>query len=495
MIRSVVVLGGGSAGLLAALTVRRRLPPIAVRVVRSPDLGIIGVGEGTTPAFPKHLHEYLRLSAASFFREAEPTFKLGIRLLWGPRPRFHYTFTLALEGQLRGLRKANGFFCDEEFDFADAIGAMMAADRAFAPAKNGAPAVHQSLGYHVENAKLVAWLEARARECAITITDGTVTDVDKAEDGIAALRLESGEEVRADLFIDASGFRSELLGRALGERYHDWSGALFCDRALIGGWARREGEPILPYTTAETMDAGWCWAIEHEHFVNRGYVFSSRALSDDDAHAEFLRKNPRANLEKTRVVRFRSGRHERAWVGNVLALGNAYGFVEPLEATALMVLSVQLRSFCDALADADRTPSPILRTLFNRLTASIWDETRDFLALHYRFNTRLETPFWQAARAETPLGGAEEIVEFYRAHGPSLLAKQVVLPPQTLFGYEGYLVHLVGNQVPHARRYLAGAEERALWERQRAQWRAAAQAALDMRATLAAMRSPSWHWP
>src|SRR5687768_12344672 len=125
MLRSLIVLGGGSAGFLAALTLRRRLPQIAVRLIRSPDLGIIGVGEGTTPAFPKHLHEFLGLRAAEFFHEAQPTWKLGVRFLWGPRPSFNYTFSLQLDARLRDLPKANGFYCDEEFDFADVYAALM----------------------------------------------------------------------------------------------------------------------------------------------------------------------------------------------------------------------------------------------------------------------------------------------------------------------------------------------------------------------------------
>ena len=182
------------------------------------------------------------------------------------------------------------------------------------------------------------------------IIDGKVTGSERRpEGGIAAVHLEDGRRLAADFFIDASGFRSELLGRALEEPFVSFDRSLFCDRAVVGGWERTD-EPILPYTTAETMDAGWAWQIEHEHHVNRGYVYSSQAISDDEAAAEFLRKNPKAP-QSPRVVKFRSGRYRRQWVDNVVAIGNAGGFVEPLEATALMIV-------CAQRADARRLAHP-----------------------------------------------------------------------------------------------------------------------------------------
>src|SRR5205814_5969658 len=143
-------------------------------------------------------------------------------------------------------------------------------------------------------------------------------------------RLESGAVLDADLFVDASGFRAQLLGKTLKEPFYSYKDSLFCDKAVVGGW-KREAEPIKPYTTAETMDAGWCWQIEHEHHINRGYVYSSSFISDEAALAEFLRKNPKVAIQP-RVVRFRTGRYQRTWIGNVVAVGNATGFVEPLEA-------------------------------------------------------------------------------------------------------------------------------------------------------------------
>src|SRR3954468_11582526 len=326
-IRRIAVLGGGSAGFMGALTLRRKLPDLKVTVIRSPDIGVIGVGEGTTIAFPKHFFEYLRLKPQQFYADAEPTWKLGIKFLWGSRREFYYTFSYEFQHRFPELSRNTRFFFSDEFPFAGRTSAFMASDKAFPRRANGTPEFHNNHAYHVENNKLVGWLEKVSRDFGVEVIDATVT-AERSDDGIGALITQDGTRIEADLFVDASGFRSELLGRTLGESFLSYEDALFCDRAVIGGWTRTD-EPIRPYTMAETMEAGWCWQIEHENWINRGYVYSSHFMDDDAALAELLTKNPRIANEP-RCVKFRSYRHTRTWIGNVVGIGNASGFVEPL---------------------------------------------------------------------------------------------------------------------------------------------------------------------
>ena len=253
---------------MAALTLKRKLPDLNVTVVRSPDLGVIGVGEGTTPSFPRHFFDYLKLKPQQFYAEAEPTWKLGIKFLWGPRPAFYYTFTFELEQRIQGLARNNGFYFTEQTTCTGPVSALMARDKAFPRRPDGSPLFHNNHAFHLENKKLVGWLEGVSRTFGVNIIDATVT-VEPSDNGVGALLTESGERLTADLYIDASGFRSELLGRTLQEEFKSYSDALFCDRAVIGGWARTD-EPIKPYTVCETMDAGWAWQIEHENWINRG---------------------------------------------------------------------------------------------------------------------------------------------------------------------------------------------------------------------------------
>ncbi|MDB6153336.1 MAG: tryptophan-5-halogenase [Chthoniobacteraceae bacterium] len=498
MISSVVVLGGGSAGLMAALTLKRKLPQLQVRVIRSPDIGVIGVGEGTTAAFPRHFFEYLNLDAREFYADAQPTWKLGIRFLWGPRGDFFYTFGKEYEQRWPELRRNVGFYHDENLRFVGPISALMAHDKAFAKNPDGMPNLHRNHAFHIENIKLVGYLETVCRKVGVSITDGNMTQAEigavsvagREERGVTALLLASGERVTADLFIDASGFRSELLGRALGEPVRDFSDALFCDRAVIGGWTRTD-EPIRPYTVAETMESGWCWQIEHEHWINRGYVYSSRFIDDDAARVELLAKNPKISNEP-RVVKFRSFHSKRIWVGNVVGIGNASGFVEPLEATSLQVISVQTSTLADALVDALQEPTRTMIDCFNRYHSTQWNDIRDFLAVHYAFNTRLDTPFWQTCRRDIALGEAQQVVDFYQENGPSALLSGIILHPTNSFGLEGYLALLVGQNVPYAKRYHPSIAEAQAWKDRCAIYNVNAQQAMSVKECLESLRKVGW---
>ena len=489
---SIIVLGGGSAGFIAAVTLKKKLPHLEITVLRSPAIGIIGVGEGTTPYFPAHFHEYLKIDQASFYKEAEPIWKLGIRYLWGSRPSFNYTFSQQVEWQWKDLPKPNGYYCDADFTNVDLYSAMMDQKKVFARQANGTPAISNGFAWHIENKKLVGWLEARSVEAGVVVRDATVTGVvRRADGGIASLKLEDGSSVSADLIVDASGFISELLGRALEEPYISYADSLFCDRAIVGGWERTD-EPIQAFTTAETMDAGWCWRIDHETIINRGYVFSSAHLSDEAAEQEYRAKNPRAG--QTRIVKFRTGRYARPWVQNVVAIGNASGFVEPLEATALMLICLQSRALADGLIASDAQPTASGVAVHNAFLNGVWDDVRDFLAIHYRFNARLETPFWQRCRQDVALHGAAPLVEYYRENGPNMIPRSVLLNPNSPFGLEGYYTLLIGQSVPFARLHQPAADELRRWEAHRRQFAAAAKAAMTAEEALRFIRDPRWRW-
>jgi len=493
MIDHVGILGGGSAGFLTAIAVKARVPGVAVTVIRSKEIGIIGVGEGTTASVPRLLHGYMGIEPAAFHRVAQPTWKLGIKFIWGPRPRFHYPFIPQVSAQWSGLSRPNGYYCREVFDFASPGAAMMAFDRAFARSPNGDPVIEREVAYHLENRHLVEFLEQHAAGLGVRIVEDTVLNVRQDERGIAGLDLRSGAAFAADLYVDCSGFASVLLGKALAEPWESFAGSLFCDRAIVGGWDRGPAEVIQPYTTSENMEAGWCWRIDHEHRVNRGYVYSSAFISDEAAEAELRAKNPKVG--PTRIVRFVSGHHRRAWVRNVVAIGNADGFVEPLEATSLAVICAQAKGVAETLVDADRQePGAALVGQFNARTARTWECIRQFLAIHYRFNTRFDTPFWRECRAKVDLAGAAPLVEYYQENGPSVLWELTLLDRCDPFGIDGYLTLLVGQQVPYRRAFEPSAGERATWGMVQEKLAADARAAMTVKEALAAIRSPGWRW-
>ncbi len=474
---NILVLGAGSAGLIAALTLKRKMPQLAIRVVRSPEIGVIGVGESTTVNFGEHFFGYLGLSRKRFYAMAEPTWKIGIHFIWGPRPSFEYAFEPQLNIRVPELPRSNGFYCEEDFSCPNLQSTLMSHNKAFARHPNGGgPDIPPWHAFHLENVKLVKAFEVFAREIGIEFVDSKVKGAERGPAGVAAVLLEDGRRLEADFFIDASGFRAELLGRTLEEPFISFSESLFNDRAVVGRWDRTD-EPILPYTTAETMDAGWCWRIDHEHVINRGYVYSSAAISDDEARAEFLRKNPKA-IAWDRVVKYRTGRYQRAWVDNVLAIGNAGGFVEPLESSGLMMVCLQCHAFVEFLQHVG--PTPGVQKLFNTLSAAAWDEIRDFLTLHFWVNTRLDTPYWLHCRNDANISRLKSLLEFYEENGPADFSAYHTGNTGSAYGIDGFLVMLVANRVPHRGRQVPTDAEWQAVNRRRAQFTARAQNGLDV---------------
>jgi tryptophan halogenase len=484
-------LGGGSAGFLAAITLKRWLPRMTVTVLRSKEIGIIGVGEGTTVGFTTHLHGYLGLDPGAFHREVEPVWKLGGRFEWGKRSFFDYGFSQHLNFKHPQLPKAAGFYAYDDMSDYGPHSAMMSRNRAFLRDQNGKPIVDGAFAYHLENETFVTWLEKTAAGMGIVITEGKVVEVRQDGEGINALQLDDGRTMSADLFIDASGFRSELMGQAMQEPFVDYKSSLWCDRAVVGGWDR-EDEAIQPYTLQQTMDAGWSWRIDHPRRINRGYVYCPAFISDEDAEKEFRRKNPK--LGAKRIVRFVSGRHRRAWVKNVVAIGNAFGFVEPLEATSLGMICHFSQTLGVLLHDGDAVVRESQRRLYNNLLTQAFDDIRWFLSIHYKFNDRVDTPFWREVREKVEIGDAAPIVEFFRENGPTALLRTPVLNPADPFGTEGYLAILVGLGVPFRKTYSPSEQDLKVWAGYRMAIQRLADQGFRVEEAMENLKSPDWKW-
>jgi tryptophan halogenase len=489
-----MVVGGGSAGFLAAITLKARLPHLDVSVVRSKEIGIIGVGEASTGILPAVLHGYLGIDQREFYLKAEPVWKLGIRFLWGSRSYFDYSFATQFSTQFPQLGRPSGYFCDHEgpIEYAGLGSALMSQNMAFARKADGQPFMQPQIAYHLENVTFVSFLEDYAQRLGVRIIEDRIVEVTQDDSGITGLKLLNGPTLTADLYVDCSGFVSLLLGKTLKEPFIPFASSLYCDRAVVGGWWR-EDEPIQPYTTAETMDCGWCWRIDHEKLINRGYVHCSAFISEADAEAEFRRKNPK--VKETRIVKYVSGRYERAWVKNVVAIGNSGGFVEPLESTGLGAICVESLWLSAGLAEMESEVRPTVKKLFNRRVGRNWDAIRGFLAIHYKFNTRLNTPFWIECQQKTDLAGATEIVEYFQENGPSIQWWISLLDADDQFTSEGYLALLVGQRVPYRILTPPSQEQRAIWERIRKSFRDAAARGFTVEEALRTVKSPDFKWP
>src|SRR5438132_13953340 len=205
MIQRILVVGGGSAGFLAAISLKIKLPDLRVSVVLSKDMGVIGVGEATTFAFHNYLHGRLRVDPGEFHRNAQPTWKLGIRFLnCGPRRHFDYTFRPQVTSRWQNLPKPNGYYCYEDFAYADVFPALMSHDKAFLRNQHGGPHIGTDVAYHIENKTFVAYLETYADRLGIAIHDDRALVVKQDVTGVTGVVLQSGRIETADLYVDCS---------------------------------------------------------------------------------------------------------------------------------------------------------------------------------------------------------------------------------------------------------------------------------------------------
>jgi tryptophan halogenase len=442
-LKRIVVVGGGTSGYFAALALQRGLPGVAVEVIESARIPVIGVGEATTTAMLPFLHLQLGIDPVELYREVRPTWKLGIRFDWGLAG--HYSFMYPF-GSCSATEAAAH---DHNLSNASLTSRLMEADRS--PIVVGDDGkVHNLLpevkfAYHLQNKRFIGYLTELAAKRGIGHRFADVIDAVVNGDGetIERLVLSDGAEVTADLFVDATGFRSRLIEGALGSPFQSFADTLLCDSAVVGEVP--QVGPIQPYTTAETMDAGWCWRIPIEGEDHRGYVYASAFMNKEQAEAEMRRKNP--GLANVWHLKFRSGRHEHFWKGNVVAVGNAYGFVEPLESTALHMVISELNQLLGALRSQQdwRQVSAQLNTQIG----GQWDYLRWFLGIHYKFNRRLHTPFWRHARDVVNVSGVQRFLDLYHTLGPwenTMAWHQLTKDP--VFNHHGMFVLLLGQHAP-----------------------------------------------
>jgi tryptophan halogenase len=194
-------------------------------------------------------------------------------------------------------------------------------------------------------------------------------------------------------------------------------------------------------------------------------------------------------------VKFVSGRYERSWVKNVVGIGNASGFVEPLESTSLGVICDESDSLVHSLLECGRRPTPTIVRQYNKRFALKWDNIRDFLAVHYKFNTGIDTPFWRECRAKCDLCGAAEVVEYYQENGPGTYHHQTLLNRLSQFGLEGYWSLLIGQKVPYQQSYVPSPQERQAWRQIQEAFKAKALTGVGVKEALTLVRSPAFHWP
>lgn len=488
-VRSVGILGAGAGGLMAALALRRQLPELEVEVIASASLPPIGVGESTLLHIVDFLHDYLGLDRSEFYRRVRPTWKLGVRLEgWGPPglPRYHFPF--------ERIDHAGAHGDGPELTEASLLGVLMEAGKSHivpaAEARGGhRPARGKSHAYHLENRSFIAHLMEVLERRGVTRTDARIESVERSESGaVSRLVATDGRTFEHDLYLDCSGFRSFLLGGALDVPWVDFGSSHFTDHALLAT-APNAGRP-LPYTTARTLRSGWVWRIPMQDEDHFGYVFSGAHCSVEEAARELADE---VGVEpEEHVLRFPTGRHERPWHGNVVAVGNAFAFVEPLESSALQMVLRGVVLLVETLASGGDLAAG--RKRYNEVMNRKWDALRGIIALHYRCNRRLDTPFWRDCADSVDLVGAEPLLEHFRSRGLLTLADPThpggsealaFLGDAGVFGTSGIDIILLGQGEQPGGGFPVGSPESHGWfRRKRKLWRDLARRALPHRAAL-----------
>ena len=458
-IRSVLILGGGTAGWMAAAVMAKACGrQIAITLVESDRIGTVGVGEATIPQI-RHINAFLGFDEADFLRATKASYKLGIQFNgWGAEGE-SYLHAFGDIGAPLGLtpfhhywlRGRDGGAATVLDDYS--LNAAAALQERFAPIERIGQTRLSGMrpAYHFDAGLYAAFLRRSAESDGVRRIEGEVADATRKgeRDHIASVTLQSGETLAADLFIDCSGFRAVLIEGVLSAAYDDWSHWLPCDRAVAVPC--EHGARFRPFTQATAHAAGWQWRIPLQHRVGNGLVYSSAYMSDDAAHAALLANLEGAPLDEPRQLRFTTGMRAAPWTGNVVALGLSAGFLEPLESTSIHLI----QSGIDRLIKSfpDRSCDPALAAEYNRQTRFEYETVRDFLIAHYHLNRRAE-PFWKAMRAMAIPESLTQKIAIFRASG------QIHRKHDELFAETAWLQLLLGQGVePVAYHPLADALE------------------------------------
>ena len=420
----IVILGGGTAGWMAATALVSMLPRQRYRVtlVESEEIGIVGVGEATLPQM-KNFNDLLGIDEAEMMRRTQATFKLGIDFVdWGHLGS-SYIHPFGIHGPpASGLAfhhrwhraVSEGRDLDIE-DFSFAITAARANRFDFPPTGKTSLTSTYAYAYHFDASLYAAYLRRVAEARGVTRIEGKVRDVeqDPASGDISTLVLESGKIVPGDFFLDCSGFRSLLFGDKLQVEWEDWSKWLPCDRALPVP-TERCGD-LTPFTRVTAMKAGWRWRIPLQHRTGNGYVYSSHFIDEERAREELLESLDEPLLAEPRLLRFQAGRRVSSWQRNCVALGLAGGFLEPLESTSIYLIQMAIMHLLP-LFPAGRSDPRLVRE-FNRRMDLEYYRIRDFLILHYHLNSRDDGELWRYCRTMSVPESLTEKIELFRHCG------------------------------------------------------------------------------
>jgi tryptophan halogenase len=447
-IRKIVIVGGGTAGWMAAAAFSALLEKGAFEIVlvESDEIGIVGVGEATIPPLVA-FNNLLGINEDAFLAASKGTFKLGIEFVdWGaPGERYFHPFgphgqdLRAVHFHQLYLREAKKRPLPDIREWS--MSGVAAELGRFARPGPDARLPLSQLGYafHFDAGLYARFLRAYAERGGVRRIEGRIVDV--AVDGesghVRSVTLADGTAVEGELFLDCSGFRGLLIEQTLGTGYEDWSRWLPCDRAVAVP-CRLPGPPD-PFTRSTARAAGWQWRIPLQHRMGNGIVYSSAHLERGEAEALLLANLEGEALAEPRHLSFTAGRRKLAWNGNVVSLGLSSGFVEPLESTSIQLIQSGIAKLLALFPD--RRFDPRERAEYNRQMQDLFEDVRDFVILHYKATRRDDSAFWNYCRTMDVPDGLAAKLDLWRSKG------RVFREGRELFATASWVAVLLGQGI------------------------------------------------
>lgn len=445
-IRKIVIIGGGTAGWMAAAALSALLEKrtIDIVLIESEEIGTIGVGEATIPPLMAFNH-MVGIAEDEFIAASEGTFKLGIEFVdWGAKGE-RYFHPFGPHGQdYRGV-PFHQFYLRESKrrtlpDIREWSMSGVAADRgrfARPGPTTPMPLAQLTYAFHFDAALYAQFLRRRSEQNGVRRIEGKIVDVtlDPSTGHVSSVTLQDGRVIEGELFLDCSGFRGLLIEQKLGTGYEDWSHWLPCDRAVAV--PSRLAGPPEPFTRSTARAAGWQWRIPLQHRMGNGFVYSSAQLSQDEAKDVLLANLEADPLAEPRHLSFTTGRRRRAWNANVVSFGLASGFVEPLESTSIHLVQSGIAKLLALFPD--RRFNPVERDEYNRQMQEVFEDVRDFIILHYKVTRRDDSDFWNYCRTMDVPDSLATKLDLWRAKG------RVFRQGRELFGTASWVAVLLGQ--------------------------------------------------
>lgn len=447
-VREVVIVGGGTAGWMAASALSKILGDTAsITLVESEEIGTVGVGEATIPMI-KLFNQALEIDEADFMRRTKGSFKLGIEFVnWGQLgDSYIHGFgkigqDLGMVGFYQYWLKARQMGRASHLDDYSICTAAARQNKFMPPIADrpNSPIADIGYAYHFDAGLYARYLREYSEARGVRRVEGKVKEVQqRPEDGfVSAVVLESGERVAGQLFIDCSGFRGLLIEQTLKAGYIDWTHWLPCDRAAAVQC--ETAQSITPYTRSTAQEAGWQWRIPLQHRVGNGYVFSSRFISEDEACAKLLSRLEGKALMTPKILKFVTGKRRKFWDKNVIAVGLASGFMEPLESTSIHLIQTAIARLTAFWPHSGFEQRDIDE--FNAHADFEFDKIRDFLILHYHATERSDTPFWDYVRTMDIPESLREKMSLFNSNG------RIFRQAEELFAEPSWVQVMIGQRM------------------------------------------------